>query len=111
LLLGIPLYGPTWTLTSSNTAIGASGTPSTFLPYSQICLNIRNNGWTRVFDTNQMAPYAFGNNRWVGYDDAQSIINKITYLNDNGLGGAFFWEISMDDYCEYFFLNFVQSLF
>ena len=41
--------------------------------------------------------YAFGNNQWVDYDDAQSIQVKINYINNNGLGGGFVWEMSGDD--------------
>lgn len=96
LLLGIPLYGPTWTLTSGNTGVGAPGNPGQAIKYSEICKNIRN-GWTRVFDNNQKVPYAFGNGNWVGFDDAQSIQEKINYLKSKGLGGAFVWEMSQDD--------------
>jgi GH18 family chitinase len=51
----------------------------------------------------QKSPYAYGNNQWVGYDDAQSIQEKINYINSKGIGGAFFWAIAMDDYSKYFF--------
>lgn len=98
LLLGIPLYSTVWTLTSGNTGVGAPGSPSsTPLKYNQICQNIRN-GWTRVWDNVQKSPYAYGGGQWVGYDDAQSIQEKINYINNNGIGGAMFWEMSMDDF-------------
>jgi GH18 family chitinase len=100
LLLGIALYGPTWTLTSGNTGIGAPGKPGQPMKYSEICKNIKN-GWTRVFDKNQRVPYAYGNKKWVGYDDAQSIQEKINYLKNKKLGGAFVWEMSMDDSSKY----------
>lgn len=99
LLMGIPLYGPVWTLTSGNTGVGAPGYSSPSIKYSQICQNIKN-GWTRVWDNAQKVPYAYGNNQWVGYDDAQSIQEKINYINNNGIGGAFFWEMSGDDYSK-----------
>lgn len=102
LLLGIPFYGPVWTLTSGNTGIGAPGNPSGTIKYNQICQNIRN-GWRRVFDNAQKVPYAYGNNQWVGYDDAESIQNKINYVNNNGIGGMFVWAMDMDDYCKMIF--------
>jgi GH18 family chitinase len=66
------------------------------LRYFEICQNILN-GWTRVWDDVQKAPIAFGDGQWTGYEDAQSIQEKIDYLNENGLGGAMIWEMSMDD--------------
>lgn len=97
LLLGIPLYGPSWSLTSGSTGVGAPGAAAGAMKYSEICKNIRSGGWTRVFDNNQRVPYAYGNGKWVGYDDVQSIQEKINYLNSKGLGGGFVWEMSMDD--------------
>lgn len=99
LVMGIPLYGPYWQLTTSNTGVGAPGSPISFLKYSQICQNIRN-GWTRRFDNLQKVPYAFGNNQWVGYDDTESVQYKIDYVKNNGLGGMFVWAMEMDDFCK-----------
>lgn len=97
LLLGIPFYGPSWTLTSSSRGIGSPGNPAGPLKYNQICQNVRN-GWTRVYDNTQQGTYAYGgNNQWVGYDDAQSIQVKINYIKSNGLGGGMIWEMSGDD--------------
>lgn len=97
LCLGIPLYGRRWTLTSSETGVGAPGTRNGEITYSEICQNIKNRAWTRVFDTNQKVPFAFGEGQWVGYDDAQSIDEKITYAQNKGLGGVFVWETAQDD--------------
>ena len=97
LILGIPLYGPSWTLSGSDTSVGASGTSGSPMQYREICLKIQNEGWTRVFDDVRRVPYAFGGGRWVGYDDAQSIQEKMNYVNVNGLGGAFIWEMTGDD--------------
>ncbi|WP_433006962.1 glycoside hydrolase family 18 protein [Kribbella sp. CA-294648] len=40
--------------------------------------------------------YAFCNGQWWGYDTPATIRNKMTYANNQGLGGAFFWELSGD---------------
>jgi chitinase len=109
LLLGFALYGQTWTLNSGNTGVGAGGSPGQPMVYSDICKNIRN-GWTRVFDNTQKVPYAYGGGQWVGYDDVQSIQEKINYLKNKGLGGGFVWEMSMDDASKKFDLNYVQKI-
>lgn len=89
LILGIPLYAPMWTLTSNDTSLGAPGTAITPYPrYYEICEKIAN-GWTRVWDDVQKAPIAFGDGMWSGYEDAQSVQEKINYLIENGLGGVF----------------------
>lgn len=110
LLLGIALYGPLWRLTTSQTGLGAPGTPQEPVAYDQICKNVRN-GWTRVWDNAQRVPYAYGNNQWVGYDDAQSIQEKINYINKNNIGGAFFWTMAMDDYSKSNFISFCNTKF
>lgn len=109
LIVGIPTYGRSWTLSSSSMAIGspASGgatsgpitqTPG-FLGYNEICQNVKNNGWTVYKDqSNNMGPYAVLGNQWVGYDDPEMAAVKAKYIMDNDLGGAMFWDLSTDDF-------------
>ena len=40
--------------------------------------------------------YAKCGNEWWGYDTPATIGGKMTYANQQGLGGAFFWELSGD---------------
>ncbi|KAK7110968.1 hypothetical protein V1264_014757 [Littorina saxatilis] len=44
------------------------------------------------------APYVVDGHRWTGYDDVQSITEKVKYAMDHGLGGVFIWTIDMDDF-------------
>lgn len=64
---------------------------------TQICLNIKNNGWTEVNDLS-IGPYAYKGNQWVGYDSPESARNKATYIVAEGLGGAMIWDYSTDDF-------------
>ena len=110
LVLGIPTYGNSWTLTSAGaTAMGSSasgaGDPGIytetagFLGYHEICLNIKNNDWVVVQDLEaNMGPYAYKDKQWVGYDDVNMVGVKAQYILDNDLGGAMFWDITMDDF-------------
>ena len=111
LVLGIPLYGKTWTLSSTQTnppapgsGAGAAG-PITgeagFLGYNEICTMIRNKALTEVKDPNNlMGPYAFSlaTKLWVGYDDVAMAIVKSKYALSNGFGGAMVWDITGDDF-------------
>ena len=105
----------TWTIQSStnvNPPTPATG-PGTqgrytgqrgFLSYYEICLNVKNGGWSVVhFSSGQMSPYAYSNVNWVGYDDPAFAIVKTNYIVSKGLGGAMAWDISYDDFhnfCE-----------
>ncbi|KAG5669845.1 hypothetical protein PVAND_000136 [Polypedilum vanderplanki] len=109
LILGISLYGRSFTLANQNNhGIGQSAWngrggkfvpgEAGFLPYNEICTNVKFNGWTRVFDQSQKAPYSYKGDQWVGYDDLESINLKLDYIINNNLGGAMFWSIETDDF-------------
>ena len=68
LLMGLPFYGISFTLQDQNQhGIGAPISASDSQPYLTICLNVKNNGWTKVSDPD--GPYAYKGYQWVGYDD------------------------------------------
>ena len=109
LVVGIPTYGRSWTLSSSLKSPGspASGggtagvitQASGMLGYNEICLLVKNNGWSVIQDrTRKMGPYAVKGNQWVGYDDPAIVSLKAKYIIDNELGGAMFWDLSTDDF-------------
>lgn len=107
LVLGIPTYGRSWTVNGGGSmkppvaanGAGAAG-PMTnargSLSYTEICLNLKNKGWTEVDDDN--GPYAYGDSQWVGYDTVKTTKLKTQYVLDKGLGGAMIWELSSDDF-------------
>ncbi|XP_071103530.1 acidic mammalian chitinase-like [Haliotis cracherodii] len=86
------------------------------LIYPEICLSLKT-GWTRVWDEEQLVPYAYSGDQWVGYDDRQSFDFKVQYVIDEHLGGVMFWELSYDDaknYCKkgpFPLLNLVKQTF
>ena len=65
--------------------------------FQQICLNIKNNGWTEVNDLRN-GPYAYKGNQWVGYDTPESARNKASFIVAENLGGAMIWDYSTDDF-------------
>jgi chitinase len=78
LLMGVPFYGVSFTLEDPNQhGIGAPVTASSDLTYLQICTNVEDNGWTKEY-IDPDGPIAYEGNQWVGYDDANSIME---YLN------------------------------
>ncbi|XP_069335083.1 chitinase-3-like protein 2 isoform X1 [Eulemur rufifrons] len=105
-VLGIPMYGRSFTLASAESAVGtpASGPgaagPITespgFLAYYEICQFLQQAKITRLQD--QQVPYAVKGNQWVGYDDVESVEAKAQFLKNLNLGGAMIWSIDMDDF-------------
>ncbi|HET6296150.1 MAG TPA: glycoside hydrolase family 18 protein [Kribbella sp.] len=96
ILLGIGFYGRGWTgVTQSapgGTATGAA--PGKYEAgiedYKLISTRCPSNG------TVGGTAYAFCGGQWWGYDTPATIRSKMTYANNQGLGGAFFWELSGD---------------
>ena len=124
--LGLPTYGRTFKLTNpANNSLGAGSTgpgstgsqtgEAGFLSYYEICGKL-SQGWTRMWEPEQRAPYAYSGNEWVGYDDKQSLAEKVAYLKKMNLGGAMIWAIDLDDfsglYCnqgKYPLINFIKN--
>nr|XP_032641724.1 chitotriosidase-1-like isoform X3 [Chelonoidis abingdonii] len=84
IIMGIPTYGRSFTLSSSETGVGApafgpgSLGPFTreagFWAYYEICTFQKGATTKRIKE--QKVPYSFKENQWVGYDDQQSIKTK-----------------------------------
>ncbi|MFH0516868.1 glycoside hydrolase family 18 protein [Streptomyces sp. M41] len=96
LLLGIGFYGRGWTgVTQSapgGTATGpAKGTWENGIEdYKVLKSRCPANG------TVGGTAYAKCGNEWWSYDTPATIATKMTYKNQQGLGGTFFWELSGD---------------
>ncbi|CAH1799440.1 unnamed protein product [Owenia fusiformis] len=108
LILGIPLYGRTFRLSTSATGLGAPtatfGAPSGpitneegFMSYYEICQKIAS-GWTYEYDNEHDDSYAFSDSDWVGYTDTLGIKAKIDFIKDMRLGGAMVWALDLDDF-------------
>ncbi|OQR75642.1 endochitinase-like [Tropilaelaps mercedesae] len=113
LIVGIPIYGRTYTLGSKdNHGLRAGirrwdtdgGKPgpytnaSGFHAYFEICQNVQKGGWKREWDDVGKCPYAYKDDQWVGYEDEESVAIKLDFIIKQGYGGAMVWAVDMDDY-------------
>ncbi|KAG8171434.1 hypothetical protein JTE90_003064 [Oedothorax gibbosus] len=108
LIIGVPTYGRSFTLKNTSlTDIGApavdggkagnyTGEPGV-LAFFEIC-DFLKSGAILVWDNEQMVPYAYKDNQWVGFDDQRSLKTKIQWLKEAGYGGVMIWSIDMDDF-------------
>ncbi|XP_011307753.1 acidic mammalian chitinase isoform X1 [Fopius arisanus] len=109
LIVGMTAYGKSWTLSDPNShGVGANATgvgqpglytkkPGT-LAYYELCEQINAGKLTVVFDEQTYAPYAYGDNQWVGYEDIRSAKGKASFIQNMGLAGAMLWTIDLDDF-------------
>jgi chitinase len=96
LLLGIGFYGRGWTgVTQSAPGGSASGAaPGTYEQGIEDYKVLK----TSCPTTGTVAgtAYAYCGSQWWGYDTPGTIIGKMSYVKNQGLAGAFFWEFSGD---------------
>ncbi|EFX87590.1 hypothetical protein DAPPUDRAFT_306550 [Daphnia pulex] len=110
LILGVPLYGQSFTLENPNNNglnAPAKGTGQAgeftrqagFLAYYEICKQVKNSGWTIVQDSEEaMGPYAYRGDQWVSFDDVDIIRRKSELVRTMKLGGAMIWALDLDDF-------------
>ncbi|XP_007426461.1 chitinase-3-like protein 1 [Python bivittatus] len=106
IIMGIPTYGQTFTLSSAQTGVGAPasgpGLPGTFtklagiLAYYEICSFNHDAKKEKIEE--QEVPYSYKGNQWVGYEDETSVQAKVRYAKDNNLGGVMVWTLDLDDF-------------
>jgi GH18 family chitinase len=105
IVLGVPLYGRTWTgvnggenndgLLQSGTVDGTvEGTPL----YKDLHKKVGTDGYVEYWDDSAKVPYIYSEQEGVfsTYENNQSVLEKVNYVEQYGLGGMFFWELSGD---------------
>ncbi|MEH0928181.1 glycosyl hydrolase family 18 protein [Micromonospora sp. CPCC 205558] len=96
LLLGIGFYGRGWTgVTQAAPGGSATGAaPGTYEAGIEDYKVLKNT--CPATGTVGGTAYAKCGSNWWSYDTPSTINGKMTYANNQGLGGAFFWELSGD---------------
>ncbi|WP_449386184.1 glycosyl hydrolase family 18 protein [Cellulomonas soli] len=96
LLLGIGFYGRGWTgVTQAAPGGSATGAaPGTYEAGIEDYKVLKTT--CPATGTVGGTAYGFCHGQWWSYDTPATIAGKMTYANQNDLGGAFFWELSGD---------------
>jgi chitinase len=109
LVIGIPAYSRNFQLNDPNNfGVGALATfknfgkpgeiPTTY-SYNIICKNILENGWRRYYElVKSTGPYVVNGTTWAGYDDIESIKEKLLLVEQQNYGGVGFWSLDHDDH-------------
>lgn len=111
LILGIPMYGNTFTLKNEDkhglydltVGPGEAGMFTKYrgiLAFYEICLRTQRDGFNIVRDTLKkgVGLYAFRNNQWVSFDDVETVRIKANYVKDMHLGGVMIKTLDFDDF-------------
>lgn len=109
LVLGLPLYGRTFTLTDNN--VNGVGAPASgaglagqytatngFIGYNEFCNKLKMETWNVQYDSTAEVPYAVQGRNWVSYDDPNSLAKKVEYAMNLGIAGVMVWSIETDDF-------------
>jgi chitinase len=96
LLLGVGFYGRGWTgVTQSAPGGSATGAaPGTYEAGIEDYKVLKTS--CPATGTVGGTAYCFRNGQWWGYDTPSTLAGKMTYVKNQGLAGAFFWELSGD---------------
>lgn len=110
IVIGMPLYGRSFTLAGSASGVGApasAGVAGTYtreagyLAYYEIC-ELLSKGASTHYINDQHVPYLVSGKQWVGYDNDRSLREKVQYVKSHGFGGAMVWALDLDDFKGHF---------
>ncbi|MCC5608455.1 hypothetical protein LC612_17085 [Nostoc sp. CHAB 5834] len=102
IVLGVPLYSPTWAGVkpgSNNDGLFQSATLGNDpLLYKDIHDQVGKNGYQYYWDDSAKVPYIYNSQKqeFSTYEDKQSVLGKVNYVEEQGLGGIFFWQLLGD---------------
>ncbi|XP_035824887.1 chitotriosidase-1 [Aplysia californica] len=106
--IGLPTYGRCFTLanpkvnglkapTNGPGSAGQYTREAGFLAYYEICKMLQEGAnVTRLPD--ERVPYLVLGNQWVGYEDKESLKEKVQFIKDQGFAGAMIWDFALDDF-------------
>ncbi|XP_059149988.1 acidic mammalian chitinase-like [Physella acuta] len=109
LIVGVPTYGMSYTLANASHhglhapavgagKMGAFTKESGILSYYEICSSLQHKNWREEWVDDQVVPYAYSGDQWVGFENRKSVAFKAANIMKRELGGAFVWSVEMDDF-------------
>lgn len=100
LIMGIPFYGRQWEKVSPegdglyNTAMSTG----MIIPYWEILEKMKSEDFSKLYDESAKASYLWNakDSVFISWETPKEIGLKAAYIREKGLGGAMFWEYSLD---------------
>jgi len=100
LIMGIPFYGRYWekVKTENEGLYQTSMTTGMIVPYWDILQKISSGDFIKSYDSLAKASYLWNasDSIFISWETPKEIEQKVSYIKKNRLGGAMFWEYSLD---------------
>ncbi len=103
LVIGAAFYGHLWKGVTEpgergdGFAQAATTSGGSAVSFANIVKSYLNQGdYVRHWDEAARAPYLYNGERFISYDDEQSVYEKAAYVRTHGLAGVMFWEYTHD---------------
>jgi chitinase len=100
IVLGIPFYGRMWkgVTPQDNGLYKKAKSVGMIVDYKIITDKYMDKGFKRFWDESAKAPYLWSRDSciFISYEDTTSLALKLHFVEEKGLGGAMFWEYSLD---------------
>lgn len=101
LILGIPFYGRKWEkVTAANNGLYQSAlTGSSIVASWEIAAELKSGKFQELYDDSAKASYLWNaqDNIFISYETPKEIALKTAFIKQKKLGGAMFWEYSLDN--------------
>ncbi|MEO8255528.1 MAG: glycoside hydrolase family 18 protein, partial [Flavobacterium sp.] len=101
LILGIPFYGRKWSKVSpeNNGLYQSAETGSEIVASWKIAEEIKSGKFQKLYDNSAKASYLWNakDHIFISWETPKEIQLKVEFLKQKGLGGAMFWEYSLDN--------------
>ena len=101
ILVGSAFYSRRWTKVpaQNNGLFQMSPGPGLYgQNYTEIARELLTGSeYTRHWDEEAKAPWLWGGDTFISYDDPESIAHKCTFIRERGYAGIFYWEHGCDD--------------
>ncbi|WP_417940469.1 glycoside hydrolase family 18 protein [Flavobacterium sp. RS13.1] len=101
LIVGIPFYGRKWEkVTPENNGLYQSAlTGSAIVAYGEITAALKSGKFKELYDDSAKASYLWNaqDNIFISYETPKEIALKTAFIKQKKLGGAMFWEYSLDN--------------
>lgn len=101
LILGIPFYGRKWEkVTPTNNGLYQSAnTGSAIVASWEIAKDLKTGNFQKLYDDSAKASYLWNakDRVFISWETPKEIALKAQFIKDKKLGGAMFWEYSLDD--------------
>ena len=100
LIMGIPFYARQWKKVAleNDGLYQTAMTTGTIAPYWDIVEKIKSGNYKKGYDDSAKASYLWNakDSIFISWETPKEIKQKVTYIKKNNLGGAMFWEYSLD---------------